>query len=339
MLPMVMQPTRRSQMPVDASAVGSRVVVRSRLGGHGPGGGPAMTDVVGILVAADPDRLTVRRRDGTLVDVRVGDVVTAKEVSGLPGGRPGTGLRIDAEDLQRVTDTGWPAPVSQPLGEWLLRAASGFTGRANSVSVHGSPARPFDRALADITSFYASHGLPPMAQVVVGSAWESEFAGAGWSIKPGSHAGALVQVAGVRTALRSAGGPVPDAVRLARRVSDDWLNLYNRAGGDVDPEVVRGVLEGPQGVVLARLGDPAVAIGRLVVDGDWAGMAAVEVAPEHRGRGLARQVVDALLRAADAAGARWCYLQTMEHNTAALRLYAGYGFTTHHRYRYLVRGG
>ena len=134
-------------MPVDASAVGSRVVVRSRLGGHGPGGGPAMTDVVGILVAADPYRLTVRRRDGTLVDVRVGDVVTAKKVSGLPGGRPGTGLRIDAEDLQRVTDTGWPAPVSQPLGEWLLRAASGFTGRANSVSVHGSPARPFDRAL------------------------------------------------------------------------------------------------------------------------------------------------------------------------------------------------
>ena len=325
-------------MSVDASAVGSRVVVRSRVRGRGPGGGPAMTDVVGVLVAADPDRLTVRRRDGTLVDVRVADVVTAKTVTGLPGGRPGRGLRIAPEDLQRVADSGWPAPVRRPLGEWLLRAAGGFTGRANSVSVHGSPDRPFDQALAEIASFYASSGLPPMAQVVAGSAWENQFARAGWSTKPGSHTGALVQVAAVRTALRSASEPWPDAVRLDRRVSDDWLSLYNRAGDDLDPDVVRGVLEGPAGVVLARLGDPVVAIGRLVVSGDWAGMAAVEVAPEHRRRGLARQVVDALLRSADRAGARWCYLQTMEHNTAALRLYAGYGFTTHHRYRYLVPG-
>ena len=323
-------------MPIDASAVGSRVVVRSSLGGRGPGGGPTMTDVVGVLVAADSERLTVRRRDGTLVEVRVADVLTAKTVTGLPGGRPGRGLRIGAEDLQRVTDAGWPAPVNRPLGQWLLRAAGGFTGRANSVSVHGSPERPFDQALAAIAAFYGSHGLPPMAQVVAGSAWERDFTQAGWSTKPGGHAGAVVQVAAVRTALRSAGDPGAAAVTLDRRVSDDWLSLYNRAGDDLDPAVVREVLEGPEGVVLARLGDPAVAIGRLVVDGDWAGMAAVEVAPEQRRRGLARQVVDALLREADGAGARWCYLQTMEHNTAALGLYAGYGFTTHHRYRYLV---
>jgi hypothetical protein len=95
------------------------------------------------------------------------------------------------------------------------------------------------------------------------------------------------------------------------------------------------VLEGPAGVVLARLGDPVVAIGRLVVSGDWAGMAAVEVAPST---GVGARTAGGRRSPAfgGRAGARWCYLQTMEHNTAALRLYAGYGFTTHHRYRYLV---
>lgn len=327
-------------MPVDVRDVGERVVVRSRLGGRGPGGGPAVGDVVGVLERVDDDALTVRRRDGSYARLPLADVVTAKRVRAVSAVRGGRGLRIGAEDLQRVTDAGWPAPVTAPLGSWLLRAAGGFTGRANSVSVHGDPDRPFAAALQEVVAFYTSFGLPPMAQVVVGSNGEQVFADAGWQTKPGGHAGAVVQVGSVRTALRSAGEPGrADLVRLDDRVSDDWLALYNRAGDDLDPALVRAVLEGPEQVVLARLGDPASAIGRLVVDGDWAGMTAVEVAPEHRRRGLATRVVDALLRSADGAGARWCYLQTEEHNAAALALYARYGLATHHRYRYLVPGG
>lgn len=326
-------------MPVYAADVGARVVVRSRIGGRGPGGGPAVSDVVGVLERAEPDALTVRRRDGSLVRLPLADVVTAKRVHAVPSAPGGRGLRIEPEELQRIAAAGWPAPVTEPLGAWLLRAASGFTGRANSVSVHGDPGRPFAAALQEVQAFYASFGLPSKAQVVVGSHWERAFEDAGWRSLPGSHSGAVVQVAPVRTALRSAGpAERADEVRLDDTVSDDWLALYNRAGDDLAPAVVRAVLEGPEHVVLARLGSPARAIGRLVVDGDWAGMAAVEVAPEHRRQGLARTVVDALLRSAEQAGARWCYLQTEEHNEAALALYARYGFAAHHRYRYLVPG-
>jgi ribosomal protein S18 acetylase RimI-like enzyme len=323
-------------MPVDACDVGSRVVVRSRLGGRGPGGGPAVTDVVGLLEQVDDKAITVRRRDGVVTRIPMADVVAAKRISRVAPRAGGRGLRVEPEELQRITDSGWPAPVREHLGEWLLRAAGGFTGRANSVSVHGEPGRPLASALRAVTDFYAAAQLPAMAQVVVGSRWERSFDAAGWITKPGGHAGALVQVAAVRTALRSAGEPRrADPVQLDSHVSDDWLALYNRAG-DRQAAVVRAVLEGPDRVVFARLGEPLRAIGRLVVDGDWAGIAAVEVAPEHRGRGLARLVVDALLRRADVMHARWCYLQTMPANAAALGLYGRYGFTTHHTYRYLV---
>lgn len=322
-------------MSVGDADIGARVVVRSRLAGRGPSGGPQLTDVVGVLERADAESLTVRRRDGSMSRVLVADVVAAKRIPPVAG----RGLRIDAEELQRVTDSGWPAPVSEPLGEWLLRAAGGFTGRANSVSVHGRPGCGLHEALQQTIDFYTAHHLPPMAQVVVGSTWERAFTDAGWVTKPGSHAGALVQVAAVGAALSVAEPPErPDAIRLDDRVRDGWLELYNRAGADLDPTLVRAVLEGPEQVVLASSGDPVEAIGRLVVDGAWAGIAAVEVVPQHRGQGLARRIVDALLRAADQGGARWCYLQTMEHNTAALGLYARYGFVTHHRYRYLVPG-
>ena len=322
-------------MTLDHTAVGSRVVVRSRLGGRGPGGGPAMTDVVGVLLTYDDTELTVRRRDGSVTRVPVEDVVTARTVPMVPGGREGRGLRIEPEQLQRITDDGWPAPVTEPLGEWLLRAAGGFTGRANSVSVHGSPGRPLPLALDAVVAFYRQRDLRPMAQVVLDTEWDRAFHSAGWQTKPGSHHGAVVQVASVRSALRCAGST--HEVRLSDRVCDDWLALYNRAA-DLDPATVRAVLEGPDRVVLASVGKPAVAIGRLVLHGDWCGMAAVEVVPEARRQGLARRVVDALLRAAAQADARWCYLQTMESNTAALGLYARYGFVTHHRYRYVVPG-
>lgn len=320
-------------MSLDADDVGARVVVRRLLGGPGPGGGPATTDVVGVLVSGDEQSLQVRRRDDSVVTVARADVVVTKRLPAVPGGHPGRGLRISPEQLQEVTDAGWPAPVAEPLGGWLLRAAGGFTGRANSASVHGDPGLPTAEALAAVYAFYDRHGLPPMAQVVVGSEADDRFAAAGWVTKPGSHDGAIVQVAAVLRALGMA-AESPD-VRLSERMNDDWSALYNRAA-DLDPTLVRRVLEGPEQTVFARVGRPAVAIGRLVVTGDWAGMAAVEVAPEHRRRGLARQVVDALLEEAARRGARWCYLQTMAHNRAALALYAGYGFVTHHSYRYVV---
>jgi ribosomal protein S18 acetylase RimI-like enzyme len=251
----------------------------------------------------------------------------------VPGGRRGRGLRIPPEQLQRVTDDGWPAPVTEALGEWLLRAAGGFTGRANSVSVHGDPGVALPEALSAVVAFYQRQALPPMAQVVLDGAWDDAFFRAGWITKPGSHTGAVVQVASVLSALRYAGDG--GEVLLSERVSDDWLALYNRAA-DLEPSTVRAVLEGPERVVLASVGAPAVAIGRLVLHGDWCGMAAVEVEPALRRQGLARRIVDVLLQSAAEAGARWCYLQTMEDNAAALGLYARYGFVTHHRYHYVV---
>jgi ribosomal protein S18 acetylase RimI-like enzyme len=71
-----------------------------------------------------------------------------------------------------------------------------------------------------------------------------------------------------------------------------------------------------------------------VVDGRWAGFAAVEVAPEHRRRGLATTVMAALADRALQEGASAAYLQVEPDNAPALSLYAGLGFTTHHAYHY-----
>ena len=313
-------------MTIDPDAQGSRVVVRHRVGGSGPSGGPAMTDVVGRLVEITQDEAMIERRDGRLARVPLADVVTWKVVPDRPR-RTRPASSFSADELTRITSRGWPAVVSEPLGDWELRASGGFTGRANSVATHGDPGLPFDEALAAVVAFYETHEATPRAQVVVGSAHERAFIGAGWTPGTSARPGAIVQVADLHDVHRAD----PDA-RVSPTADESWLRLYPRAE---DPVVARAVLEGPRTVGFISIGDPAVAIGRIVVTGEWAGVAAVEVVPERRREGLARRVVDTALAWATGQGADKAYLQTMRDNAAAITLYAHYGFVDHHEYRYL----
>ncbi|MGK5632980.1 GNAT family N-acetyltransferase, partial [Streptomyces sp. URMC 123] len=71
-----------------------------------------------------------------------------------------------------------------------------------------------------------------------------------------------------------------------------------------------------------------------VVDGRWAGFAAIEVDPAHRRQGLATAVMAALARRALDEGASAAYLQVETDNEGAGSLYEGMGFSDHHIYRH-----
>jgi len=283
-----------------------------------------MTDVVGRVLTVDDGHVTVERRDGSPNVIALADIVAAKVVPPSPV-RSRRALAISADNLTRITSRGWPAILSEQLGDWELRAANGFTGRANSVAVHGDPGLPAAEAIAAVEEFYAANGLPALAQVVTGSEGEKLFAG--WRPVEGRPGGAIVQVAELGD-----GFSVGDAT-IVDHASDEWLALYHRVD---DPETARAVLEGPATVGFVSIGDPIVAIGRVVVTGEWAGLACVEVAPDSRRQGLGGRIVDASIAWARQHGADKAYLQTMTDNVAALAMYDRYDFHTHHEYTYLT---
>lgn len=285
-----------------------------------------MTDVIGRVLSVESGFITVERRDGRTVVIALASVVTWKAVPDRPLRRREASA-IDAAELTRITSRGWPAIESVALGEWELRASGGFTGRANSVAVHGSPGMPTADAFERVTRFYTERSSPALAQVVVGSDGDQAFTSAGWQPIAGYYAGAVVQVADLDPAYEA-----DPAARIAATADDDWLEHYGRV---TDPIAARAVMEGPSTVGFVSIGTPVIAIGRIVVTGEWAGLACVEVVPEARRQGLARHIVDASLAWAVEHGADKAYLQTMRSNQAALALYRPYGFTDHHDYRYL----
>lgn len=247
-------------------------------------------------------------------------------------------------DLERIAARGWRGTTTEPLGDWSMRAGGGFTGRANSVLVLGSPGVELPVAMAAVEAFYADHGLPAMFQVPfeVGrdDGLDDEpirtsraLRSAGWR----AFNETTVLVATVRTALKSF--PVSDAAefRHSPAPTDEWLAGYVYRGGPL-PAGAAAVLtnaEGPDFVSLHADGEQLGVARGVLVDG-WLGVTAVTVAERHRRRGVGTALMGELLRCAAGQGATHAYLQADSANTAALKMYRRGGFKEHHRYHYLT---
>ena len=320
----------RLEVRITTADVGKRVSVRSLIE-HGPSG-EKFTDTVGVLTSWDNGVLRITRRSGESVRVAESTLVAGKVVPSAPARRRGPAAGY--EELARVSARAWPPVESERLGEWELRAAGGFTRRANSVLPLGDPGMPLDDALTAVRGWYAARGLPAYVQTATGAEGAQELLCAelerrGWvrEVTAELWTGPLAPVA-------DRGGE-PSGVVLSREADEGWLARYRRKG--VGEVALRVLGSGPSvwfASVPGGTDDAPAAIGRCVVDGRWAGFAAVEVDPALRRRGLATRVMAALARRALEEGASAAWLQVEADNAGARGLYAGMGFAAHHAYHH-----
>ncbi|WP_349880431.1 GNAT family N-acetyltransferase [Micromonospora sp. HUAS YX12] len=319
--------------------VGHRIVVRRIVGIRE--GRTLFSDALGELVELSETHITLSTDAGPL-RVPVAEVHRAKRVP--PARRP-TAAAVVA--LELAADEAWPAPVRGRLGDWRLRWADGWTGRANSALPVGDPDRPLPAALDAVQRWYAERGGPALVNTPLPLAAPvgAELDARGWTSRPP----VLVQTVPLRTlttppaaaALPAAASPHaaasadPPPVTLADGPADDWLAIAAGRKGGL-PDAARQVLTGTPRVRFAELREDGrlLAVGRGTVTGGgrWLGVSLLETVPQARRRGLAAAVVRALAGWGAAEGATHAFLQVEQSNTGAVALYRGLGFTTHHTY-------
>jgi ribosomal protein S18 acetylase RimI-like enzyme len=226
-------------------------------------------------------------------------------------------------------------------GGWLLRAAGGFTGRANSALAAGDPGMPLADAVAEVSRWYATRGLPALVSVAYpiddpqASPVDRFLAGLGWPVRPG--AATVMTAASAAVADATADATAAVRVDLDAEPDELWLARYRFRGRPLPAIARRLLLSAPwQRFASAREAGAAIAVGRVAVANDWAGLTAVEVDPAHRRRGLGRAITGALAAAAVQRGAADLYLQVENDNAAARTLYRQAGFADHHGYHYRV---
>jgi N-acetylglutamate synthase len=237
------------------------------------------------------------------------------------------------------------------LGDWRLRWADGFTGRANSALAVGDPGRPIPEALRAVCDFAHDRGIQPMVQVIRDSPNERAIVAEGWFQATRHARGHEVVVLTSPLEDRSfhVKAPVPGGrfhvkapvsggrfhVKVADEPVPGWWELTLGPGEDVP--AARSVLTGGKvGYAVATLEGVTAGVGRgALVDG-WLHVGRLEVDPGFRRRGLASALMGALHTWGAEHGAGHAVLQVAEANSGALALYAGLGYAPHHRYRYWV---
>lgn len=212
-----------------------------------------------------------------------------------------------------------------------MRAAGGFTGRANSTLTVGDPGMDVAKALRRTVDFATANGISPTAHVVVGSQFEAAIEDVGWTVNLDHPGGAesLVMTGPLRPGAF-------DGATVHDTPPPGWWDL---AAGTSEPSPAqRHVLSSGTGIgygAVVRDGEVVAAVRGAVV-GDLLHFARLAVRPSHRRLGLATGLLHALHAWAYERGARRQALQVAEHNTAAIRLYDELGCVEHHRYRYWI---
>jgi GNAT superfamily N-acetyltransferase len=232
----------------------------------------------------------------------------------------------------------WPALETRTDHGWVQRLAGGYTKRANSINALEPEGVLTDEMKNGLETPYRTAGLPPI-----------------WRLTPLAPAGTddLLAAAGYRRIDESLvqRAPLNDRfildpeVRIAPAPSDAWL------AGFATLSPVAPAHRGTMTRMLRAIAAPAgfaqvedkdvpggepIAFALGVVDGDHVGLFDVLVAPQARRRGLARRLTQSIGAWGRKHGARFCYLQVVATNVAALPLYAETGFETVYSYAYRV---
>lgn len=243
---------------------------------------------------------------------------------------------MDIAALERIAARAWPAREEAHLGGWLLRAASGHTGRANSCWALETPDRPVNDAIEAVEGWYAARGLTPMFRTTDGATAPVELAD---FLAARGYASEMetVMMLGPLTPLADAQVSILPGPDLGFR--DVLFGVQHRGDGDAQERLeVLSRVPSPVAFAKLELDGEAAAVGVCAVEGGWAGLSAMRTLESARRQGLARRIVGALHAFAAEAGAGRAYLQVEASNDPAIALYRSLGFEPAFNYRHWRRG-
>lgn len=233
-------------------------------------------------------------------------------------------LALVLECERRIVNA-WPAPGTLLIGDWVVRFASGYSGRANSASPLKPGAELDETTLALIEELYRGDGLPPCIRLtpLAGAATAAAVIARGYRVRDASFG----MIAGT-----DAFEPKIDPdVQLEARAGEDWIagvaahqTGAKRHIGNLSAIVERIRLPAAFATLLIA-GEP-VAYGMAVSERGMAEIGSIVVDPAHRGHGFGRAIVGGLMSWANAMANEQAYLQVDQTNAVAIGLYRSLGF-------------
>lgn len=248
-----------------------------------------------------------------------------------------------ARAIEEASLAAWPALSETDFDGWRLRFANGYTKRSNSITPLGPSRLDLDQKIAACERIYEARGLPAIFRL-------GPFAADNLDDRLGARRYAAREPVEVR-ALRLDGptrsnvveAPAPAVPARVRALGlDAWLDVFTTLSGaaDTNRAAHRQILAAVPGtrrlLVLFADGQP-VSCGMGVLHQGRLGLFDLVTDPQRRGRGFGGELLRRTLAWGARVGAAEAYLQVLETNRVAGRLYSRAGFETLYRYHYRQR--
>jgi ribosomal protein S18 acetylase RimI-like enzyme len=233
---------------------------------------------------------------------------------------------LNTNDLFDVVEATWPAATETQVGPWLIRDGQGGGKRVSAARPLGSVAQD-DVALA--VSEMEKLGQPALFSLrPEDGELDSILAHLGYEVLDPS----ILFV-----------GPIFEGEAPPVTAFDIWPPLQIMkdvwAEGGIGPGRI-AVMErvaGPKTSILGRISDRAAGCAFVAMHQTTAMVHAVEVLPDYRRNGLARNMMYAAARWAKEHGAEHFALVTTGSNVAAQSLYSSLGMSVVGRYHYRIK--
>jgi GNAT superfamily N-acetyltransferase len=233
----------------------------------------------------------------------------------------------DAHKLYAVIDETWPAAVKHALGPWTVRLDASNSSRVNAATAE----RPYQKTDIEIAQdAMIDGGQRPLFMIRDGEdAFDAMLAALGYVIKDPVHMYAVA---------------VTDIVQPldSERTFEAWpplavqAEIWAQGGIGLERMAIMDRARDPKTTLLGRVDDAPAGSAYVAITGDCAMIHAVEIAQTYRRNGLARDLMIAAARWAQAKGATYLTLVTTQENQAANALYTSLGMTHVGQYHYRI---
>ncbi|MGG1658465.1 GNAT family N-acetyltransferase [Brevibacillus sp. NRS-1366] len=239
--------------------------------------------------------------------------------------------------LEELSINAWPALETMIYDGWLLRFADGYTKRANSIYPLYPATEELESKIADCEAYYEGKGLPTIFKMTPFAEphdLEALLEQKGYVTQD------LVSMQAV--SLEKVTAPSLHTVRIDEHCTDEWRDDYCRLNNQGEKaketmtQTLRKIIPRTCYASLYQQ-DKVVACGLGVMEREYIGLFDIVTDEAFRNQGLGEQLVLNLLQWGQEQGAKYSYLQVLQDNQPALRLYEKIGYHEQYAYWYRVK--
>lgn len=262
-------------------------------------------------------------------------------------------MEKDGVFYEKLSFNTHPCLTEEAYDGWLLRFAEGYTKRANSVNVLGKSTIPLADKIEYCEERYGEQQLPIVFKITpMATELDELLAERGYFAVDKTNVMTVDLTKKGKTESKGTAynkGEAADvsdevavSVTIEEKFTESWQYYYFTFNNVLTAAIptakkMQAKITNPVLCATVYVDKKAVACGLGVMEQGYVGLLDIVVKEEYRGCGFGKVLCQALLEKGKAKGATIAYLQVVDSNEVAKKLYKGLGFEDVYSYWYRVK--